>query len=248
MTRTKVTPGRCRDKLVTRVSRRRDRAVGGASRESRVTLVAVLYDLSPRVDSNLPVWPGDTPFAAPLAWSIAQGATVNLATLTTTAHLGAHADAPCHTEADGAGIDELPLEPYLGFCRVVEVPPEALIRPEHLGDLELATTPRLLLKTGSVTDPARFPERFSALSPELAQALVGARVKLVGLDTPSVDPFDSKTLDAHHLLFRGGVANLEGLRLDHVPPGEYELIALPLRLAGLDASPVRAVLRTLGHL
>lgn len=206
----------------------------------------MLYDLSPRVDSSLPVWPGDTPFAARLAWSIADGATVNLTTLTTTPHLGSHADAPFHTEKDGAGIAEVPLEPYLGPCRVVEVPPEPLIRPEHLGDLDLAATPRLLLKTGSVTDPTRFPEHFSALSPELAQALVAAKVKLVGLDTPSVDPFDSKTLDAHHLLFRGGVANLEGLRLEHVPPGEYELIALPLRLAGLDASPVRAVLRTLG--
>ena len=205
----------------------------------------MLYDLSPLVVSSLPVWPGDTPFSTRLAWSIAEGGSVNLTTLTTTPHLGSHADAPFHTEADGVGIEAMPLEPYLGLCRVVEVPAEPLIRPEHLAGVDLSATPRLLLKTGSVTDPDRFPERFSALSPDLARALVAARVKLVGLDTPSVDPFDSKTLDAHHILFQGGVANLEGLRLEHVPPGDYELIALPLRLAGLDASPVRAVLRTI---
>lgn len=204
----------------------------------------MLYDLSPLVVSTLPVWPGDTPFSAPLAWSIAAGGTINLATVTTTAHLGSHADAPIHTEPGGVGIEAMPLEPYLGLCRVVEVPPEPLIRPEHLAGVDLAASPRLLLKTGSVTDLEVFPEQFSALSPELARALVAARVKLVGLDTPSVDPFTSKTLDAHHILFGGGVANLEGLRLEHVPPGEYELIALPLRWAGLDASPVRAVLRT----
>jgi arylformamidase len=127
----------------------------------------------------------------------------------------------------------------------VAVPPEPLILPEHLGGIDLGDPPRLLLKTGSVADRARFPEVFSALSPELARALGAAGALLVGLDTPSVDPFDSKDLAAHHALVAGGVVNLEGLVLDDVPPGLYELIALPLRLEGLDASPVRAVLRTL---
>jgi arylformamidase len=128
---------------------------------------------------------------------------------------------------------------------VVEVPPAPLILPEHLAGIDLGDPPRLLLKTGSVRDPSRFPERFSALSPDLARALGAVGALLVGLDTPSVDPFDSKDLPAHHALVAGGVANLEGLLLDEVPPGRYELIALPLRLVGLDASPVRAVLRTL---
>ena len=205
----------------------------------------MLYDLSPIVRPELPVWPGDTPFSAPLAWSMAQGGTVNVSAITTTPHLGSHADAPFHTEPRGEGIADLPLERYLGPCRVVKVPPQPLIEPRHLEGLDLSNPPRLLLKTESVRDRKTFPERFSAISPELAALLGEKRVLLVGLDTPSVDPFDSKTLDTHHVLAKGGVAILEGLVLDGVPEGIYELIALPLRMAGLDASPVRAVLRTL---
>ncbi|HEX6201962.1 MAG TPA: arylformamidase [Thermoanaerobaculia bacterium] len=207
-----------------------------------------LYDLSPRIEPGFPVWPGDTPFASRLTWQLAAGASVNLSALTTTPHLGSHADAPFHTEPDGATIADLPLAPFLGPCRVVAVPPEPLIEPHHLGDVDPAAPPRLLLKTGSIPPLAAgrpFPERFSAISAALARHLAARGTLLVGLDTPSVDPFDSKTLDAHHALAAGGVAILEGLDLSAVPPGLYELIALPLKLAGLDASPVRAVLREL---
>ena len=207
-----------------------------------------LYDLSPRIAPGFPVWPGDTPFACRLTWSLAEGASVNLSALTTTPHLGSHADAPFHTEPDGATAADLPLAPFLGPCRVVAVPAEPLIEPHHLGDLDSADPPRLLLKTGSIPPlaaGAAFPERFSALSPALARHLAAYGTLLVGLDTPSVDPFDSKALDAHHALAAGGVAILEGLDLSAVPPGLYELIALPLKLGRLDASPVRAVLREL---
>lgn len=205
----------------------------------------MLYDVSPTVHPDLPVWPGDTPFRVQLTWSMAAGAAVNVSAITTTPHVGAHADAPLHTEARGETPAELSLEPYLGPCRVVEVPPQPLIEPRHLDGIDLGHPPRLLLKTGSVADRRRFPERFSALSPELA-ALLGERgVLLLGIDTPSVDPFSSKTMDAHHGLCRRGIAILEGLVLDGVPEGVYELIALPLKLAGVDASPVRAVLRSL---
>ena len=205
----------------------------------------MLYDLSPTIRPELPVWPGDTPFQSRLTWSIAEGASVNLSAVTTTPHLGSHADAPFHTEARGEGIADMPLERYLGRCRVVKVPPQPLIEPRHLDGIDLAKPGRLLFKSESVRDRRTFPERFTALSPETAALLADSGVLLVGMDTPSVDPFDSKTLDAHHALFRGGVAILEGLVLDGVPEGVYELIALPLRMAGLDASPVRAVLRTL---
>lgn len=206
----------------------------------------MIYDLSPRIEPGFPVWPGDTPFASRLTWSLAAGASVNLSALTTTPHLGSHADAPFHTEHEGTGAADLPLDAFLGPCRVVAVPPEPLIEPHHLGDLDPADPPRLLLQTGSIPPLAAgraFPERFSALSPALAAHLAARGTRLVGLDTPSVDPFHSKTLDAHHALAAGGVAILEGLDLSRVPPGVYELIALPLNLAGLDASPVRAVLR-----
>lgn len=205
----------------------------------------MLYDLSPTIRPEIPVWPGDTPFQTRLTWSIADGASVNLSAITTTPHLGSHADAPFHTEARGEGIADLPLDRYLGPCQVVKVPPMPLIEPRHVDGIDLANPGRILFKTESVRDRRAFPERFTALSPELAALLAGKGALLVGMDTPSVDPFDSKTLDAHHALFRGGVLILEGLVLDGVPEGTYELIALPLKMAGLDASPVRAVLRTL---
>lgn len=205
----------------------------------------MLYDLSPTITADFPVWPEDTPYQARLAWAMADGATVNVSALTTTPHLGSHADAPFHTEPRGEGIAELPLERYLGPCRVVKVPAVPLIEPRHVAGIDLGNPPRILFKTESVRDRRTFPQRFTALSPELARLLAESGVLLVGLDTPSVDPFDSKTLDAHHALAHGGVSNLEGLVLDGVPEGIYELIALPLKLAGLDASPVRAVLRSL---
>ncbi|HKV13124.1 MAG TPA: arylformamidase [Thermoanaerobaculia bacterium] len=205
----------------------------------------MLYDLSPTIRPELPVWPGDTPFFSKLSWSLAQGASVNLSAITTTPHLGSHADAPFHTEPRGEGIADMPLERYLGPCRVIRVPPQPLIEPRHVDGFDLANPGRILFKTESVRDRRTFPERFTAISPELASLMAEKGVLLVGMDTPSVDPFDSKTLDAHHALFRGGIAILEGLVLDGVPEGVYELIALPLMMAGLDASPVRAVLRSL---
>jgi arylformamidase len=205
----------------------------------------MLYDISPTVRPETPVWPGDTPFQARLAWSIAEGASVNVTAITTTPHLGAHADAPFHTEPRGDGIAEMPLERYLGPCRLVRVPAAPLVEPRHLESIDLASPARLLLRSDSVRDRRSFPERFTALSPEVAALLVERGVLLVGMDTPSVDPFDSKELPAHHALAHGGVAILEGLLLDGVPEGVYELIALPLKLAGLDASPIRAVLRTM---
>lgn len=205
----------------------------------------MLYDLSPTIRPELPVWPGDTPFSSRLSWSLAQGASVNLSAITTTPHLGSHADAPFHTEPRGEGIADMPLDRYLGPCRVIRVPPQPLIEPRHVEGIDLTNPGRILFKTESVRDRRTFPERFTAIAPETAALLGEKGVLLVGMDTPSVDPFDSKTLDAHHALFRHGIVILEGLVLDGVPEGIYELIALPLKMAGLDASPVRAVLRSL---
>ncbi len=205
----------------------------------------MLYDISPTIRPETPVWPGDTPFSARPSAALAAGDPVNLATVTTTLHLGAHVDAPCHVEARGAGVEALPLEPFLGACRVVKVPSTAQVEPRHVEGLDLATPGRLLFRTESVRDRRVFSERFAAVSPELAALLARHGVALVGVDTPSVDPYGSAELPAHHTLVRGGVAILEGLVLDGVPEGIYELIALPLKLAGMDGSPVRAVLRTL---
>lgn len=205
----------------------------------------MLYDLSPRVDGSTPVWPGDTPYSCTLAWAIENGASVNVTALHTTPHVGAHVDAPFHFDSRGATAADLPLEPFLGRCVVIEVPRGPLVLPEHLAGIDLARVERVLIRTGSMGDRAVFPEDFMALAPATAELLARHGVRLAGLDSPSMDPFTSKTLDAHKALWRGEVSILEGLRLDGVPPGEYELIALPLPLAGACASPVRAVLRSL---
>ncbi|HRC85784.1 MAG TPA: arylformamidase [Thermoanaerobaculia bacterium] len=203
----------------------------------------MLYDISPAISPELAVWPGDEPFSGEFQYALEAGAAANVGVIRTTLHLGSHVDAPLHTEAGAAGIGDLPLEAFLGPCRVLAVPPVPLLEPEHLGSLGPAPPPRLLLRTGSVADRHRFSPQFSALSPRLAAWLAGQGPLLVGLDTPSVDPYGSEELPAHHALAGAGVVILEGLVLDAVPPGDYELIALPLKLAGLDASPVRAVLR-----
>ncbi len=208
-----------------------------------------IIDISRPISPETAVWPGDTPFS--LAWVLRRdrGDSVNLAALTISPHTGTHADAPLHVCDGASAIDRVDLAAYVGPARVVAVAPgpDALVHPAALGGLTLADPPRLLLKTGTVPDAERFPRRFAALAPETADMLVAGGVRLVGLDTPSLDPPESKTLPAHNRLVRGAVLWLENLDLSAVEPGEYELIALPLRLVGGCASPVRAVLRALGR-
>jgi arylformamidase len=205
----------------------------------------VIHDISPPISSLLAVWPGDSPPRHEVLLDIERGDNITLSTLHATVHLGAHADAPSHYGAGAATIDQRPLDLYLGPCQVmrVPVPPRTRILPAHLP--HLIEAPRLLLATGTYPDPHVFNEDFAALSPELMHFLAESGVRLVGLDTPSIDLFDSKDLPSHHAALARDLAILEGLVLADVPEGRYELIALPLRLAGFDASPVRAVLRTL---
>ena len=205
----------------------------------------MLYDISIPISRELCVWPGDQAFRREITLDISAGDPVTASAIHTTLHVGTHADAFAHITPDGATIDRMPLDAYVGRCQVirVDVPRATAIRP---GDLtEPIRTPRVLLATGTFPDPTRFNEDFAALSVELVDALRAAGVRLVGIDTPGVDLFAATDLPVHDRLVEHGIANIEGLRLDHVPAGEYELIALPLRLVGCDASPVRAVLRSL---
>ncbi len=206
-----------------------------------------LYDITPPVSAALAVWPGDTPPSREVLLDIARGDNLTLSTLRATVHLGAHVDAPSHYGAAAPSIEERKLGPYLGRCRVirVEVPRGTRLSAAMAPDEPLPE--RVLFATGSFPDPNRFNEDFCALEPELVNELHRRGVQLVGLDTPSVDLFDSKDLPAHHAFLEHDMAILEGLVLDDVPAGDYELIALPLRLVGFDASPVRAVLRTWGQ-
>jgi arylformamidase len=206
----------------------------------------VLYDISPPLTGSLAVWPGDTPPSREVLLDMRRGDGLTLSTLRATVHLGAHADAPSHYGREAPPIDERPLELYLGEAEVLRVPAE---RGRRVGPAALPGPPRaerVLLCTGTFPDPERFAEDFAALAPELIDSLHAQGVRLVGIDTPSVDLFDSKDLPAHQACLRHDMAILEGLVLAAVPEGRYELIALPLRLVGFDASPVRAVLRRIG--
>jgi arylformamidase len=204
-----------------------------------------LIDISPLVDERIAVWPGDTPYARTTNLDMAAGANLTLSDIRTTVHVGAHADAPSHYSASGEDIARRALDYYVGPCAVIHVPDARgrRIMPRDLDGKELAE--RVLLRTGTFPDPRVFNEDFASLSAELVEWLHERGAITVGIDTPSVDPFDDKVLEAHQALLRHDMANLEGLVLDGVAEGRYELIALPLRLAGADGSPVRAVLRTL---
>ena len=203
----------------------------------------MLYDITPPISERLAVWPGDTPPSREVLLDMRRGANITLSTLHATVHLGAHADAPSHYGAEAPSIDQRDLDPYLGPCQVlrVQVPRGTRIMPAMLP--APVTQARLLLATGTFPDPQQFNEDFAACSPELVDFLYGKGVRLVGIDTPSVDLFDSKDLPAHQAFLRCDMAILEGIVLKDVPDSVYELIALPLRLVGFDASPVRAVLR-----
>jgi len=202
----------------------------------------VIYDISPLIDGDTAVWPGDTPFSAEDQLRIEDGSSVHLSTIRLSCHTGAHADAPRHYVQDGPGIEEADLEKYIGPCDLVDVkPPATFIRPKDVPEMELA--PRVLLRTGAMKDRTVFPDPVIHLSVEFVEWLAERGCVLVGLDSPSVDAFDSKDLPCHKALHAHGIVNLECLALDGVPAGRYELIALPLRLSGRDASPVRAILR-----
>jgi arylformamidase len=205
----------------------------------------MIYDLTPPVSERLKVWPGDTPPAREVLCDLRRGDNLTLSTLHATVHLGAHADAPSHYGAQAPAIHERSLDYYLGPCQVLRVPVarRSCITPNLLK--APVSAERVLIATDTFPDPERFTEDFAALSPELVEALHGRGVKLIGIDTPSVDLFDSKDLPAHRMFLKHDMAILEGLVLRDVPEGRYELIALPLKLEGFDASPVRAVLRTL---
>ena len=201
-----------------------------------------LIDISPLVSPRIAVWPGDVRFERQVALSIDKGDHLELSSIRTTVHVGAHTDAPNHYIGDGAGIDERSLERYFGRCQVirVQIGRGERIRPEHVSDL--IDAPRVLFATGTFPDPDHFNEDFASLSPDVVHWLHEQGVGLVGIDTPSVDLYQDAELLSHHAIASHDMAILEGVVLGHVVPGVYTLIALPLRLEGADASPVRAAL------
>lgn len=205
----------------------------------------MLYDITPPITAELRVWPGDTPPSREALLDMKRGDNITLSTLRTTVHAGAHADAPSHYGVDGASIEQRSLDYYLGPCQVVHVRVDRSTRVRSSDLKQPITTERVLIRTGTYPDPNAFNEDFAALEPGLVDDLHKQGVRLIGIDTPSVDLFTSKDLPAHQRFLANDMAILEGLLLDAVPEGTYELIALPLTLVGFDASPVRAILRTM---
>ena len=202
-------------------------------------------DISIAMGPGTPEWPGDTPFSCGWTWSMARGASVNVSAFATSPHVGTHADAPLHVRDRWAASHELPLDAFVGRAVVCSVSGSAnVIRMSDLASLPAGrSVERLLLRTGRTVAEGAFPEAWPALSAHTVQALVGRGLRLLGVDAPSVDARESKTLEVHHALFEGGAYVLENLDLRDVEDGEHELIALPLKLLALDAAPVRAVLR-----
>lgn len=207
--------------------------------------MSMLWDISPPVHAGTPVFPGDTPFEQHWSWTIGADGPVNVATLRLSPHTGAHADAPLHYDPQGEPVGALALEPYLGRCRVIHaVGCAPLVRWEHLAHAVDATLPpRVLVRTYAQAPVDTWDPALAAFAPETVERLADLGVLLVDIDTASIDPADSKTLPSHQVVRRRGLRVLENLLLDGVPEGDYELIALPLKLTTADASPVRAVLR-----
>lgn len=203
-----------------------------------------IWDISPPVDESSSVFPGDTAYSQRLHFSLGPDCPVNVNSITLSPHTGAHADAPLHYASRGASAGQISLIPYLGPCRVIYcLASGPLVEPAHLEGALDAVPLRVLIRTARVASQSW--AAFTALSPATIALLAEHKVLLVGIDTPSVDPADSQTLPSHQQLALHGMRVLENLVLDDVPEGDYELIALPLKLMRADASPVRAVLRQL---
>ncbi|MBL8370116.1 MAG: arylformamidase [Burkholderiaceae bacterium] len=205
-----------------------------------------LWDISPPIHAQSPVFPGDTAYSQHWVATIGPGCPVNVSAITLSPHVGAHADGPLHYDPDGAAIGTVDLQSFIGPCRVIHaIACGPLIRPQHLVHAMTGLPPRVLVRAYDRMPQDRFDTALPAFAPETITMLADRGVVLIGFDSASVDPADSKTLDSHQVLRRRGLRVLENLLLDKVPEGDYELIALPLKLTTADASPVRAVLREL---
>jgi arylformamidase len=208
----------------------------------------MLIDISPVLEPRLPGWPGDTPFTIERVVKIGPGCPVNVSNIVTSSQIGSHADAPLHYKQDGASIADLPLEPFIGRCIVVDArqAKDRTIREADVVPPLPEKVERILIRQYE-RYPTEWDPDLKGLDPAFVTSLARRGVRLIGVDAASVDPADSKTLDAHHEIDRHDIRIVEGLVLDRVEPGEYELIALPIKIANSDGAPLRAVLRSIAR-
>lgn len=203
-----------------------------------------LIDISPSLRVGMGVFPGDAAFAVSHTFTIGPDCPVNVASFAMSTHCGAHVDAPLHYDPEGASIDMLDLGDFIGPARVVDARGNGpLCSFEEIASALDGAPPRLLFRLVDRGDQMAWPTGFRTLAPETVERLALRGVRLIGVDVPSVDPETSKDLPSHMVCRRHDIRIVENLVMAHVTPGDYELIALPLKLGGLDAAPVRAVLR-----
>ncbi|MBT2584140.1 arylformamidase [Planococcus sp. ISL-109] len=204
-------------------------------------MAKTIIDISMPLDATTPEWPGDTPFSYRLSVTKQQSGSVNIGELQTSTHIGTHIDAPFHYDEDGMKTDELPLAVYLTTAQVMDVTGPEQVRVTDLDKLKEGVE-AVLLKTAAWQDRSVFPKIWPIFDPAIAEWLEVNGIRLLGVDVPSVDPETSKDLPMHHAMNRHGRFILEGIVLDDVTPGVYQLAALPLKIRGGEGSPVRAVL------
>lgn len=207
-----------------------------------------IWDISQTLRPGMPMWPGEPPFALRRNAEIGEQCPVNVGALDTPLHAGTHADSPFHYDPQGVASADCELDVYVGRCVVLDVSGAVgRAEPDDVDWAGLHGAERVLFRTYDRFPADRWDSDFTAIAPAVIARLRESGVRLVGTDAASLDPEQSKTMDAHHEIQRGDMRILEGLVLDDVPPGEYELIALPLKIAGADASPVRAILREIAQ-
>ena len=205
-----------------------------------------LWDISPAIHPAAPVFPGDTPYSQEWVASIGPGCPVNVSAIHLSPHVGAHADAPLHYDPQGDAIGMVDLDAFLGPCRVIHAMGcGPLIEWQHIEHAINASLPQRVLVRTYQQAPTDWDPDLAAYAPETVQRLADLGIQLIGIDTASIDPASSKTLDSHMVIRQRNLRVLENLVLDDVAEGDYELIALPLKLTEADASPVRAILRAL---
>lgn len=205
----------------------------------------MFYDISRTLTPHTAGFPGDTPVTLVRVADMARGASVNVSAITCSSHAGTHVDAPLHYSPHGASIEQVDLSVLIGPCHVLTIDEPGDVTATALrARLGGAAPARLLLHTRASAAPDDlWDPTFAAIAPDAAEWLGASGLRLLGVDAPSVDAADSKSLPSHNAFLRSGVTIMENLQLTGVPDGEYELIALPLKIVGIDAAPARVVLR-----
>ncbi|HYL35100.1 MAG TPA: cyclase family protein [Bryobacteraceae bacterium] len=205
-------------------------------------------DISVPLHNGMVQWPDDVPFERIETLKLSSGDECNLSEMRASLHTGTHMDAPSHYLEGAAGMEAMPIAAGIGRARVIAIRDPELIRIDEIEPHRPAKGERLLFKTRNSSESwktAEFQKRFVYIPPDTAHYLTRCGVQTVGVDYLSVGAYESGGAETHRILLSAGIWIIEGLQLEHVEPGEYELFCLPLKIVGGDGAPARALLRKL---